>query len=230
VGKGLGKHQSPPHINESKRQEGDVASSRIWSVCGDCNNGWMSEIESAAIPVMAPLLQGQSLVLTPPAQETLAIWTTLKTIIGESHDPANASIPIESIKRFYKSRDYPDNLKIWIGHYNGSTWANGARYAHYAVYLTDEPIAPPSSDELVRNNTRFYQTSTFVMGKLYIHAFSATRLIGRGPGYSFTKRAPLRQIYPLTRDSFSWPIFPSLDDGGASYIAALLDKRFTDGF
>lgn len=35
----------------------------VKSVCGDCNGGWMSDIESLNMPIMGPLIDDQSAFL-----------------------------------------------------------------------------------------------------------------------------------------------------------------------
>src|ERR1700722_4831626 len=73
VSKSVGFNLNEPHIKEAKRHEGDLASSRIRCACGTCNSGWMSNIETAAIPVMTPLILGENVLVTPAAQEVLSI-------------------------------------------------------------------------------------------------------------------------------------------------------------
>jgi hypothetical protein len=43
-------------------------------VCGECNHGWVSEIDNAAAIVLTPLLQGKQRRLSSEDQGTLATW------------------------------------------------------------------------------------------------------------------------------------------------------------
>jgi hypothetical protein len=45
-------------------------------VCGACNNGWMSDIETAAAPVMKPMIAGTPKVCGPRQVRNLAAWAT----------------------------------------------------------------------------------------------------------------------------------------------------------
>src|ERR1039457_1463762 len=62
---GTGDQLDRPYLDQARRLEGDIKSSRLRTVCKRCNNEWMSAIESAAKPVMTPLILGQLVVLPP---------------------------------------------------------------------------------------------------------------------------------------------------------------------
>jgi hypothetical protein len=45
----------------SKVWGGDPRSRRLQIVCGPCNNGWMSDLQTAAKPTLVPLITGKSI-------------------------------------------------------------------------------------------------------------------------------------------------------------------------
>jgi hypothetical protein len=55
-------------------------------VCRRCNNRWMSDLESKAKQVLAPMIHGNELLLDPNDQLTIAKWAMKSTIVYEIHD------------------------------------------------------------------------------------------------------------------------------------------------
>jgi hypothetical protein len=52
----------------------------VRDVCADCNNGWMSALESQAQPILTPMLRDQPRALTAVEQHIIATWAT-KTML-----------------------------------------------------------------------------------------------------------------------------------------------------
>ena len=44
---------------------------RVRLVCGECNNGWMSDLETRVKPVIEPLLEDSAVVLSTDDRKTL---------------------------------------------------------------------------------------------------------------------------------------------------------------
>jgi hypothetical protein len=61
----------------------DVASFTARVICGPCNNGWMSALESRAQSSLTPMIAGHTTTLTPAAQMDLAAWVTMKAFVVE---------------------------------------------------------------------------------------------------------------------------------------------------
>jgi hypothetical protein len=61
----------------------DVTSYTVRVVCASCNNGWMSQIEAKAKPVLAPMIVGRPTKLSPAMQLDLAAWTAMKCYVVE---------------------------------------------------------------------------------------------------------------------------------------------------
>jgi hypothetical protein len=53
----------------------------VRDVCVDCNTGWMARLETAAKPILTPMLQDRARVLTAVEQHTVAAWAT-KTMLA----------------------------------------------------------------------------------------------------------------------------------------------------
>jgi hypothetical protein len=62
-------------------------------VCATCNNGWMSEVESYAKPVLQPLLRGHSVTLGEHDQAGLLAWIILRAMILERSSVSPSAVP-----------------------------------------------------------------------------------------------------------------------------------------
>jgi hypothetical protein len=62
----------------SHERPGPVITKKIRAVCGDCNNGWMSRLETAVKPIILPMIRGDACTLDTEAQALLARWITMK--------------------------------------------------------------------------------------------------------------------------------------------------------
>src|SRR5271169_2132313 len=49
---------------------------RVKALCKPCNNEWCNEIETAAQPLLIPMITGNAINLSAVNQETVAIWAT----------------------------------------------------------------------------------------------------------------------------------------------------------
>lgn len=65
----------------SKRMVGDIIDFQVKRVCGPCNHGWMSELESRAQPLLTRIFNGSTTTLTPAHQLLLATWATKTAIV-----------------------------------------------------------------------------------------------------------------------------------------------------
>jgi len=88
-------------------------------VCGPCNNGWMSEIETRVRPALTPLLLGRVPELGKGNQRRLAVWACLRFYILESSTDSNFvpySSPAERLMfRTNHQRIPTGNTIVWLG-------------------------------------------------------------------------------------------------------------------
>ena len=62
---------------------------QVRAVCARCNSGWMSDIESAAKPILQALIRADGRQLHRRMQRTLATWGFLKACIFDDFIPRN---------------------------------------------------------------------------------------------------------------------------------------------
>jgi len=77
-------------------------SQTVRSVCATCNNGWMSDLETEAQPLLEPLLKGEIIRLSEPEQMIAATWA-VKTVLVLGTTVENRVVA-EFYKDFYSHR------------------------------------------------------------------------------------------------------------------------------
>jgi len=91
--------------------------------CRRCNNGWMSQLETAAQPVLVSLFdaaEAHQVVLEREQQVTLAQWAFKTVVVACALDGPN-HLPAEHIRQFYDDVDPPAQCWIRVGRAGMST-------------------------------------------------------------------------------------------------------------
>ena len=90
------------------------------TVCGRCNNGWMSALEAECIPVIGSMIQGLTVPLSEEQMRLVSVWATKTAMVMDSIKGRDAE------KRFYSHheceelrvhRNIPLETRVWLGHY-----------------------------------------------------------------------------------------------------------------
>jgi hypothetical protein len=183
--------------------QGHAGSRKVKVVCRQCNNGWMSRLETRARRVLMPLIQGHSHTLSRFDQHILASWVAKTVMVAEYVHPTHIAIPDGHRLGMYASQEPPEGWQIWIAHYAGIKWRNLAIYHHIGG------LANPSAFDT--------QFTSIGMGHLFIQVVSTTV-----PGAEFAPEdgSELRQIWPRTSLDIYWPACRALTDRAADYVAA----------
>lgn len=219
-------------IHEDENREeisiraGDLHSRRIKCVCGVCNSGWMSALQTSARPILVPTLAGEPIQLHRRSQTILSAWCTMMTMVSEHLQQGMSSISPTERDYLKTHQKPPRNWRIWIGRHAGQ---NHTRYFHRTLpFVTKDEFersGGPSTD--VAANT---QTTTICLGKhLLIHIMSSD------VGWSLIRRwrlpAQIRdnlvQIWPVRDKIICWPPDLALNDAGVALIADDLMGKVT---
>jgi hypothetical protein len=112
-------------------------------ICGTCNNGWMSQLESDAQPILLPLVNGDRnpTSLSEPERLVLSRWT-LKTAVVLSHAaPLRKLLPTEHLQ-FLRNNpaDLPSQVGVFAA-FTAHTRQFGSRQRNYWINgtLNEEP-------------------------------------------------------------------------------------------
>ncbi len=112
---------------------------RIPKVCKICNNGWMSQIENAAAPLVEPMIRGTRMGIPIQHQLVLARWMALKTLVADLIDHGYPTNEAEDYHAFYTKPEPPDGFRLRIGHID----TDGKLDSYYSLMpaLTAQAIA-----------------------------------------------------------------------------------------
>ena len=56
----------------------------VKTVCGFCNNGWMSDLEAENIPTIGSMLQDMAIPLDEAQQKSVAAWSVKTAMVSDS--------------------------------------------------------------------------------------------------------------------------------------------------
>lgn len=195
---------APPH-----RWPGPKFKTR--KVCRDCNNGWMSDLESAVRPTMGGLINDIAMDLDAEAQQRLAQWAVKTAMVIEGVKQAkNGYYTTEDRSQFRQTRIPPMQTAVWVGRCAQSNNLHGeARKLHVSNPRPSNPLEDGCA-------------TTFVIGRLVLQVLSIKRRPDAMDGSLRLRMRPgpwdtkLRQIYPVEQ-RVSWPppggSFSDLDNG-----------------
>ena len=200
-----------PHVpDKEKIYRGYLSNNKLKIVCERCNNGWMSEIEHQAIPILTPLMTGEDITLNEQEQIIVAKWCVLRIIILEFMTPYQRGILDTELHFFKEHKAPPPHWKIWIGKAN--TDLEESNYGHSAL----RSIGAPKPN---------MHAAYFIFGNLLVHTFSCA------PGtfsYSLKEDLPdyLRPIYPYQSALIDWSQLLPFDSKAIfTLVHNVLEKR-----
>ena len=173
---------------------------KVKSVCGFCNNGWMSDLEAQCIPLIGSLMQDISAPLDTSQQSLLSAWAVKTAMVLDSTNPRERQSFYEKAEceKLRLSSTIPDRTRVWIGRSSlNGLHADG----------TDVGIVTPDGTMIAKGNA-----TTFIVGHLAIQVFAVHPL----PEYkdkTINEIAPrpgpwnelLIQIWPANSRSVTWP-------------------------
>jgi hypothetical protein len=118
-------------------------------VCAACNNGWMSDLETRAKPLLKPVFQGRGREIHKEGQRMLAAWAFKTAVMLEYTHPDARTITKAERTALYERHEAPSDCQIWIGAYNGTD---------LNTYYKNDRLESDSGDE--------HYAITFLMGSV----------------------------------------------------------------
>jgi hypothetical protein len=187
---------------------GDPRSRRLQIVCRCCNNHWMSDLQRVAKPILVPMITGKSkkpVVLTLERQKILAAWSAMSVICAEYFHPNRATVSVTDRRWSYNTKTATNDFRIWIGDYSRKEWI--PHWGHFSLRISEhEGLAQGWTvhpDGTPRSNT---QTTTFVVGRLFIHVYSCPfPEILHADKIVSAVDSKLVQIWPSRHSFLIWP-------------------------
>ena len=183
-------------------------------VCVGCNNGWMSELETAAKPILEPLVLGRSRTLIAAEVETAALWCAKTALMFQWTHPDRRQTPDAHYRWLCQNRTPPPNTFVWIAGYSGTRWSGW--YNHQILGLRD-PGGPDTGD-------RGY-CATLIVGSL---AFQVTAIDAVDPmdiEKASDNEPYIRQVWPSRGVAVQLPPPLLLDDVSLPHFADPFDAE-----
>ena len=169
----------------------------VKAVCEPCNGGWMSELEQETMPILEPLVRGDSARLDVGSQVTLARWAAKVAVLLDHYEAGSVVLApgdMEQISRFGQA---PTGFHIRLA------FRDEKELGPFNCFLTThlaEPIGESRDSSAIQANSF---SATLGLGRV------AIAVIG-GPGVSNPGRwveggdLPL-MIWPPTISGLEWP-------------------------
>ncbi len=177
-------------------------------VCGPCNNGWMSDIQTAPQAALTSMIEGRATLLDSPTRRAVATWAALTAMT--SRYAASPIEPVEEgwLRHMYAERVPPSGWYIWLSGYRGQT---PFRYDSRQIALSFKD-APPTEVTATPNGVLL----TVVVGYLVV------KVLGIKEGYAADQPGLLR-IWPERTGAFSieWPPERNLSDASLESLCLL---------
>lgn len=199
------------------------------TVCGVCNNGWMSNLEAACIPVIGNLMQNISLPLDTSQQTLLVTWAVKTAMVLDSTNTRErtAFYSKSEGEQLRMTSAIPANTRVWIGR----SALNGLHADGTDVGI----MAPGGTSRVAVGNA-----STFIVGHLALQVFTVHPLPEHKDKYAesvFNDVPPrpgpwsdlLVQIWPANGRIVTWPPPQTFTGTGTRYHIGQLLYRWRMG-
>jgi hypothetical protein len=191
---------------------------KVKTVCGTCNNGWMSDLESDNIPVIGVMLEDNPTDLNEDQQKLVAAWAVKTAMMSDSMKGRNAP------NKFYtraecvamrEKREIPKDTLIWIGRADGM---------HLADVGNDFTLNDTNGDRLVTNIATTIAVGHFIVQVVTVHHNQAGKRLSDIPCKIGNWADKLIQIWPIQQPVVHWPPQGTFTNGGPEGIAYLMDR------
>lgn len=173
---------------------------RVKRVCGHCNNGWMSRLESRAKPVIEALIDDRLDALNLKSMESIAAWAVKTAMVLESAlPPPEWFFTDQERERLRIDKLLPHWTSVWIA----------KCVEHSGLYSA---CKRPRSTESIRDGTITASVTTLAFGSLAIQTRTLRIPSGVPPNTRVTvaeRAGPwdelTLQVWPILIEQVSWP-------------------------
>lgn len=186
---------------------------QVRSVCKRRCNGWMSELESDAQPLLEPMMSGLAMGHQEVAQRTLAFWA-LKTAITlqEANRPYGLPISVEHVSAVYDARSarprvLPDQVVVWLTRHLGPSIGLG--------YFVRFPTHIGEDQAIAARRHRYWVAFRFGVVAFHIFGHAAEPSSLKVDDYPQS----LLRLWPRASSLAVWPPPIGFNDAGFESMA-----------
>lgn len=195
----------------------DNCAKKLLIVCGKCNNGWMSVLQTAVKPIFIRMMKEESLTLTKNDLHTISAWVVMQAVTAEHDHLETSACTKQQLSWLYRHKEAPPDWCIFIARYKGTAWSK--RFKHYGLKIAMpekiinpnltafSDLEPPTVSEGKKHNSQitiigfgnivFYVTSTTL--KLF------TGILHKAPDSRFTQIWPPQKRHFFFGQKMLWP-------------------------
>jgi hypothetical protein len=186
----------PPYSQRVNRPELVVR-----NVCEKCNNGWMSQLQDGAKPIIERLWNDEECVIDLQECRVLSLWAVMTAMTLQTLDRSENWLYSEFERTiFWKHQRIPAFVGVWITHCVGHT----STYTQSRVMWTGQP---EGAEPQARGNA-----ITMAFGSLGIQVLKVAPPRSLAPGSTISISQSrgdwdriAKQIWYLRGDSVDWP-------------------------
>jgi hypothetical protein len=189
---------------------------RVKQICCGCNTGWMSDLEGAARPLLAPMIRGEPTSVGVSVQQVVATWATKTAMMLCYTTTPPRARPAKQRRWLYEKRTPPPGAVVWLAHYRGTGW--GLRSQTHELDLT--VVSRPE-------DTRAGEVSTFTIGALALQVFQVDDIDTQVVQVAIDPAAQpfVLRIWPRSDGPRTWPPPSPLGDADlVPFAQALLSQ------
>lgn len=187
----------------------------VRAVCEHCNNGWMSQLENRAKPILQPLLEGRRCGLDIADQTTIALWTLKTAMVLEGLDPAERRVYTQVEREHLRALSaIPVRTSVWICKAVDPSYFMSTKNRH----LAHQDVASPSGASI-----------TLAFSHVVLQAFTIRVPANVGPATRVTvdvRRGPWEittvRVWPAQTSTVSWP--PVMGLNGEAGLDSLAER------
>lgn len=213
---------------DSQERHGHSVTKRLRVVCRGCNNTWMSELETAAKPLLEAMLLGHRTELTTADQDAVGRWVALKMMVTDLSVPSESVFTRAERESFRANPAVPNGMKIWLFGYGGINWRSALRLESYLASTVRgaDPLTIASWADVPREglhkNTR---GMTLGFGCLLVFAFF-TRVADFEEVAPVDFEGSVAHLWPQRHTSIVWPPGPLINERDADFVSRRLERAW----
>ncbi len=208
--------KQPSHLERRSERPGPVHTKKIRAICSQCNNGWMSSIETAAKTPLLRALKSNIFSISMEEAEDLATWAILKTIVGE-HAGTDPLTPIEDRAALRTFRALPPYFQVFLARHQSQALTAYKRHSATLSLTMDGPFPP-----LPKGITRNVQVTTLLVGPL---CFVITAVRVQDLDISLLDpRRPMHRIYPKPNCEIDLNTTPALTKDDIRFNSEIIER------
>jgi hypothetical protein len=181
-------------------------------VCKTCNGGWMKKLDDRLMTFMSSAFaNGDTVVLTPYRQKTLAFWAfkvaLLLELFSHEHIPErHVDVPAAQFTQLYRHQQPPDRSKVWIARADTSSLP----IAHSGGIYLFSPQGKARVEDIRRSGAApIAWAFTFHVGQVFAYVFGWEEGLPPPDGSRYDPMMNLAksfvQVWPKSLDDLTWP-------------------------